>query len=194
MPHLIQSHYSYQSAGISTLSKSTSIAFVIYTHCGGHRKPIAYSKLFNSTFRPTKRTLASQLMEVPPLKSVFAFHPDSPCCLTMVLLTKQVFCGWKEHFHQLRNLPDDVNCTQRRLSTTFKCNPNNQWLSYPARDCSLYINSWIVNHQQQSQISVEMSHWIPFWKPSLKIIVLTHMNNSSVNPDNIYMSMITVFK
>lgn len=35
----------------------------------------------------------------------------------MILLAQQVFCGWKEHFHKFWDLPNDVNCTQRRLST-----------------------------------------------------------------------------
>lgn len=36
--------------------------------------------------------------------------------LTMVFLTQQVLCGWKEHLHELWNLPDDMNCTQCCLS------------------------------------------------------------------------------
>lgn len=35
--------------------------------------------------------------------------------LTMILLAQQVFCGWKEHFHEFWNLSDDMNCTQRCL-------------------------------------------------------------------------------
>lgn len=37
--------------------------------------------------------------------------------LTVVLLIQQVFCGREEHFHEFRNLPDDVDRTQRRLWT-----------------------------------------------------------------------------
>lgn len=44
-------------------------------------------------------------------------HPDKQFTLTMVFLAQQVFCGWKEHFHKFWNLPDDMNCTQRCLST-----------------------------------------------------------------------------
>lgn len=44
-------------------------------------------------------------------------HPEKQFTLTVVLLAQQVFCGRKEHFHKFWNLPDDMNCTQRCLST-----------------------------------------------------------------------------
>jgi hypothetical protein len=47
----------------------------------------------------------------------------------MVLLAEQVFCGWKEHFHQFRDFPDDMNCTQRRLKPK-RYRYLKQWPSY----------------------------------------------------------------
>lgn len=35
--------------------------------------------------------------------------------ITMVFLIQQILCGWQEHLHELRHLPDDMNGTQRCL-------------------------------------------------------------------------------
>lgn len=61
-----------------------------------------------------KKTSKDKICIIPRSQQL---HSDKQFTLTMVLLAQQVFCGWKEHFHQFWNLPNDMNCTQRCLST-----------------------------------------------------------------------------
>lgn len=96
--------------------------------------PRVHDRLINSSLfsakDTTKRTQAAQLFrakhwETEGKKKDFICilpqsrqsHPEKQFTLTVVLLAQQVFCGWKEHFHKFWNLPDDMNCTQRCLST-----------------------------------------------------------------------------
>lgn len=150
-----------RSSRFSTVSKKKSFPVTWLPYVGDTQVPEFMTDSlipFSSAKDIPKRTWATQLFWAKQwvrrngTKSAHFptsqwLHPDKLFTHTMVFLAQQVFCGWKEHFHEFRNLPDDMNCTQCRLSTQKKT--LNEGNVQTSSNCSAHTPTFTI-HQNST--------------------------------------------